>query len=189
MAASHSEAAQTSAAEVDVTKPTDALISGHRSARLTNVTRPTLTVFEAPASRATGTAALVFPGGGYVRLAWDGEGLDACRWLNSVGVTCLLVKYRVPEQGHFPENPADLEDAQQAMRLARQHAAEWHLDPTRIGVVGFSAGANLAVLLGTHPDDRHIESTPAAPEVNPRIDARPDFASSPTRRISPCPPP
>lgn len=170
------EPAQTTEAEVDVTKPTDPLISGHRSARLTNVTKPTLTVYSPNAKNNTGAAALVFPGGGYVRLAWDGEGLDTCRWLNSVGMTCLLVKYRVPEQGRFPDNPADLEDAQQAMRLARQHADEWHINPNKIGVIGFSAGANLAVLLSTHPDDHHVESTPAASEVNTKIDARANFA-------------
>jgi acetyl esterase/lipase len=169
------EPAQTTEPEVDVTKPTDALISGHRSARLTNVTLPTLSVYP-PRDHNTGVAALVFPGGAYVRLAWDGEGLDPCKWLNSLGMTCLLVKYRVPEQGHYPANPSDIEDAQQAMRLARAHAAEWHIDPTHIGVMGFSAGANLSVLLSTHPDDHHVESTPAAPDVDTHIDARPDFA-------------
>jgi acetyl esterase/lipase len=173
------EPAQTSEAEADVTKPTDALYGGHRSARLTNVTVPTLTVYR-PAHEGNGAAALVFPGGGYVRLSWNGEGTDACQWLNSVGVTCLLVKYRVPEKGRYPDNPADLEDAQQAMRLARAHAAEWHLDANRIGVLGFSAGANLAVLMSTHPDDSHVESTPAATDVPMQggapIDARANFA-------------
>ena len=91
-------------------------------------------------------------------------------------MTCLLVKYRVPEQGHYPENTADLEDAQQAMRLARQHAKEWKIDPMRIGVVGFSAGGNLAALISSHPDDHHVESTPAASEVNLQFDAHADFA-------------
>lgn len=169
------EPAQTSAPEKDVTTDKDALISGHRSARITNVTRPTLSVYP-PAGVNSGAAALVFPGGGYVRLAWDGEGLDTCKWLNSVGMTCLLVKYRVPYQNHYPENPADLEDAQQAMRLARAHAAEWHIDPQKIGAVGFSAGAHLAVALSNHADDPHVMSTPAASEVNASISARPDFA-------------
>jgi acetyl esterase/lipase len=172
------EPAQTTAPETDVTKPTDGLISGRRTARLTNVTNPTLSVY--PAHNGNGAAALVFPGGGYVRLAWNGEGTDVCEWLNSLGVACLLVKYRVPEQGRYPDNPADLEDAQQAMRLARAHAAEWHIDPNRIGVVGFSAGGNLAVLLSTHPDDNHVESTPAASQVpmqaGAAIDARVNFA-------------
>lgn len=160
------EPPQTTEPEQDVTKPTDALIDGHRTARLTNVTRPTLTVYPpAPNVGNDGAAALVFPGGGYVRLAWDGEGLDTCHWLNSIGMTCLLVKYRVPEKGRYPENPADLEDAQQAMRLARAHAALWHVDPDRIGVVGFSAGGNLAALLSNHSDDKHVESTAAAGDI------------------------
>jgi len=170
------EPAQTTDPEKDVTTDKDALISGHRSARITNVTHPTMTVYPPTTVPNNGAAALVFPGGSYVRLAWDGEGVDACSWLNSLGVTCLLVKYRVPEQGRYPENFADLEDAQQAMRLARAHAAEWHIDPSRIGVIGFSAGANLATLLSTHPDDNHVMSTPAAPDVNSTIDARANFA-------------
>ena len=183
------EPAQTTEPERDVTKDTDTLIDGHRTARLTNVTNPTITVYAPPADKNTRTAALVFPGGGYLRLAWTGEGIDTCDWLTSVGVTCLLVKYRVPEEGHYPANFAPLEDAQQAMRLARAHAAEWNINPNHIGVVGFSAGANLAVLLSTHPEDHHIDTTPAAHEV-PHItaeasgaieltgmpDARPDFA-------------
>jgi acetyl esterase/lipase len=171
------EPAQTTEPEADVTKPTDAFISGHRTSRLANVTVPTLTIYSPPASvKNTGAAALVFPGGGYVRLAWDGEGVDTCTWLNSIGMTCLLVKYRVPEQGHYPANFADIEDAQQAMRISRAHAKEWRIDPDRIGVVGFSAGGNLAALMSTHPDDHNVESTPAAPDVNAKIDARANFA-------------
>ncbi len=169
------EPAQTAAPEMDATRPDDSLISGHRTARLTNVTRPTLSVYP-PHGRGTGTAALVFPGGGYRQLAWNGEGTDTCEWLNSAGITCLLVKYRVPEQGRYPDNPADLEDAQQAMRLSRAHAGMWHIDPHRIGVIGFSAGGNLAVLLSTHPDDTHVASTPAASQADAQIDARADFA-------------
>lgn len=171
------EPAQTTEPEADVTKPTDGLINGKRTARLTNVTRPTMTVYPPAAGvKNTGAAALVFPGGGYVRLAWDGEGTATCDWLNSIGMTCLLVKYRVPEKGRYPENYADLEDAQQAMRLARLHAGEWKLDKEKIGVVGFSAGGNLAVLMSTHANDKHVETTPAAPEVDSRIDARANFA-------------
>lgn len=171
------EPAQTTEPEADLTKPTDGLISGHRTARLANVTNPTLTVyFPSATAKNTGAAALVFPGGGYVRLAWDGEGIDTCQWLNSIGMTCLLVKYRVPEIGHYPLNFADLEDAQQAMRLSRANAKVWNIDPDRIGVVGFSAGGNLAVLMSTHPDDQHVESTPAAPDADSKIDARANFA-------------
>jgi acetyl esterase/lipase len=173
------EPPQTTEPEADITKPTDNPISGHRTARLTNVTVPTLAVYP-PHDHSNGTAALVFPGGGYHILAWDGEGLDPCHWLNSLGMTCLLVKYRVPQPdglaGHYPADPSDLEDAQQAMRLARTHASDWHINPSRIGVMGFSAGANLAVLLSTHPDDQHVESTPAAPDVDTHMDARANFA-------------
>ena len=186
------EPAQTTEAEKDVTKDSDNLINGHRSVRLTDVTVPTMTVYQPTAEKNTRTAALVFPGGGYARLAWTGEGTDTCDWLTSVGITCLLVKYRVPqpqgEAGHYPADFADLEDAQQAMRMARAHAGDWKIDPNHIGVIGFSAGANLAVLLSTHPDDHHVESTPAAHDI-PGLtsaasgitltgiaDARPNFA-------------
>ena len=177
------EPPQTTEPEADVTRPTDPLDAGHHSVRLTNVTVPTITVYK-PAHDGNGAAALVFPGGAYIRLSWNAEGTDACQWLNSVGVTCVLVKYRVPqppgEAGHYPADPADLEDAQQAMRITRAHAAEWHLDPHRIGVIGFSAGGNLAVLMSTHPDDNHVESTPAAADVPMQggapVDARANFA-------------
>jgi acetyl esterase/lipase len=173
------EPASTTAPETDTTTPTDGFISGHRVVRLTNVTVPTLAVYP-PRDHNTGAAVLVFPGGAYRILVTDGEGTDACHWLNSIGVTCILVKYRVPQPqgdaGHYPADPSDLEDAQQAMRLTRAHAADWHIDPTHIGVMGFSAGANLAVLLSTHPNDNHVESTPAAPDVDTHLSARADFA-------------
>ena len=148
---------------------------GHLTDRLTNVTQPSMTIFLPSHSAGVTEAAVVFPGGGYERLAWDKEGLDVCHWLNSIDMACLLVKYRVPEVGHYPENRADLQDAQQAMRLARQHAAEWHINPARIGVIGFSAGGHLAVTLSNHFDDTSVESTPAAAEVNTSLNARPEF--------------
>ena len=127
--------------ETDTTRPDDGFINGHRTARLTNVSHPTITIYRPSTNLPeSGAAALVFPGGSYQILAWDGEGVDTCTWLTSIGVTCLLVKYRVPENGRYPDNFAPLEDAQQAMRLARIHAREWTIDPARIGVVGFSAG-------------------------------------------------
>jgi acetyl esterase/lipase len=170
------EPAQTTEPETDVTKPTDALYNGRRSIRYSNVIKPTLTVYPPPASiKNTGAAALVFPGGSYVRLSWNGEGTDTCDWVNSIGITCILVKYRVPETVRYPQNFADFEDAQQAMRLTRVHAAEWHIDPARVGTIGFSAGAHLVVALAAHWDDHHVESTPAAAEVDAKIDARPDF--------------
>lgn len=169
------EPPSTTEPEKDVTTPDMALISGHRTSRLTNVTKPMLYVYEPTKVRNTGAAALVLPGGGYTRLAWDGEGVDTCKWLNSLGMTCLLLKYRVPQE-RYPASYADLEDAQQAMRLARKNAAEWHLNPRLIGVVGFSAGAHLAVLLSSHAEDTHVMTTNAALDVDGAVDARANFA-------------
>jgi acetyl esterase/lipase len=155
--------------EADITKPADPLIAGKPLMHLSNVSTPTLTVYKPADEKNTGAAVLVFPGGGYRILAYDLEGTEVCTWLNSIGVTCVLVKYRVPFRDHYPENPADLEDAQQAMRLTRSHAAEWNIDPKRIGVLGFSAGGHLVVVLGNHSDYKRPG------DVLNEIDARPNF--------------
>jgi acetyl esterase/lipase len=133
------------------------------------VSKPSLAVYSPDPAKNNGAAALVFPGGGYIRLAYSIEGTEVCDWLNSIGMSCILVKYRVPEEGHYPENVEDLEDAQQAMRLTRAHASEWQVDPHRIGVIGFSAGAHLAAVLSTHPDFQGKNVPPS------NIDARPNF--------------
>lgn len=166
------EPPHTTEPEHDATKPTDALVAGKVLQHLTAITKPTLTLYPATTSP-NGAAVLVFPGGGYSILAYDLEGTEVCSWLNGIGVTCVLVKYRVPESGHYPANTEDLEDAQQAMRLTRAHAADWHIDPNRIGVLGFSAGAHLAATLATHPD--FTPPTPN-PQISSTADARPDFA-------------
>jgi len=140
---------------------------------ITNVSAPSLTVYAPAAEKNTGAAALVFPGGSYLRLSYTTEGTDICDWLNSIGMTCVLVKYRVPEDGHYPANVEDLEDAQQAMRMTRAHAVEWGIDPKRVGVIGFSAGAHLSVALSTHPDFQGANV--AASTASPAIDARPGF--------------
>jgi acetyl esterase/lipase len=155
--------------EIDPTTDANRIVSGKVTVRVTNVSKPSLTVFSPDAAKNTGAAALVFPGGAYIRLAYNIEGTEVCDWLNSIGMTCILVKYRVPEEGHYPENVEDLEDAQQAMRITRAHASEWHIDPKRIGVVGFSAGAHLAAVLSTHPDFQG-KNVPVS-----TIDARPNF--------------
>lgn len=154
--------------EVDPTTDANRIVSGKVTVRVTNVSRPTLTVYP-PKGKNTGAAALVFPGGAYIRLAYNIEGTEVCDWLNSIGMTCVLVKYRVPEEGHYPANVEDLEDAQQAMRMTREHAAEWGIDPQRIGVIGFSAGAHLAVVLSTHPEFQGKNVAVS------KVDARPDF--------------
>ena len=155
--------------EIDPTTDANRIVSGKVTTRVTNVSKPNLAVYSPDPAKNNGAAALVFPGGGYIRLAYSIEGTEVCDWLNSIGMTCVLVKYRVPEQGHYPENVEDLEDAQQAMRLTRAHASEWHVDPHRIGVIGFSAGAHLAAVLSTHPDFQGKNVPPS------NIDARPNF--------------
>jgi acetyl esterase/lipase len=97
---------------------------------------------------------LSFPGGGYKILAIDLEGTEVCDWLHAEGITCVLVKYRVPDTGPYPKSTAALQDAQRALGMVRSHATEWHIDPNRIGVLGFSAGAHLAAALSTHFDQR-----------------------------------
>ena len=167
------EPAHTTGVERNVTTAKDNLIGGKVAIRYSDVANPTMAFYPAPAANNSGAAALVFPGGGYLRLTVDAEGSEVCTWLNSIGVNCLLVKYRVPEQGHFPENVEDLEDAQQAMRIARSHATEWHLDPKRLGVIGFSAGAHLAAVLSNHADFAK-PGAPASPLE--ATDAKPSFA-------------
>jgi acetyl esterase/lipase len=166
------EPSTVSGPERNAAKSTDRLIAGKPIIRLTDVNKPTLAVYKPDSSKDTGAAVLAFPGGGYTILAIDLEGTEVCTWLNSIGMTCVLVKYRVPFDGHYPEHVEDLEDAQQAMRLTRSHAAEWHIDPQRIGVLGFSAGAHLAVILGNHADFKR-NGAPENPEG--KVDARPNF--------------
>jgi acetyl esterase/lipase len=158
-------------AEVDMSKPTDNLIAGKPLVRLGNVSNPTLTLY-APEGTATRPAVVVFPGGGYQILAIDLEGTEVCDWLNSINVACVLVKYRVPNSGPYPKSAAALQDAQRALGMVRQHAAEWHIDSDRVGVLGFSAGAHLAAALSTHFDKRLYDSIDAGDQLS----CRPDFA-------------
>ncbi len=157
--------------EADMTTPKDNLVAGRPVIRLGNVTNPTLTLYP-PRTNNTGAAVVVFPGGAYRILAIDLEGTEVCSWLNSKGITCVLVKYRVPGTGPYPKSPAALEDAQRAAGIVRSHAADWHIDPHRVGVLGFSAGAHLAAALSTHFDHRLYEPVDAADELS----CRPDFA-------------
>ncbi len=148
-----------------------AIIAGKPIIRLGNVATPTLTLYS-PKGNNTGAAVVVFPGGGYQILAIDLEGTEVCDWLTSSGITCVLLKYRVPNTGPYPKSNAALEDAQRAVGLVRQHAAEWKIDPHRVGVLGFSAGAHLAAALGTHYDKRLYPPVDAADQLS----CRPDFA-------------
>ena len=158
-------------AETDTTTAKDHLIAGKPVIRLGNVSTPSLTVY-APKQKNTGAAIVVFPGGGYHILAMDLEGTEVCDWLNSAGITCVLVKYRVPDSGPYPKSPAALQDAQRALGIVRSHAAEWHIDPTRIGALGFSAGAHLSAALSTHFEQRLYDPI----DDEDKISCRPDFA-------------
>jgi len=155
----------------------DGLIAGRPVVWVSNVTRPTMTVFS-PKGNNTGAAVVVLPGGGYQVLAIDFEGTEVCDWLTPKGITCVLLKYRVtdvgeyPKSGPYPESPMALEDAQRTVGLVRFHAAEWHIDPHKIGVLGFSAGGHLSAAMSTHFAKRLYPAVDAADKES----CRPDFA-------------
>ena len=140
---------------------------------ITGVTKPTVTLFRPAKDKNTGTAILICPGGGYWNLAWDLEGEEVAAWLNTVGVTGLVLKYRVPRRPGQPEPlpaPGPLLDAQRAVSLVRSRAADWGIE--RIGILGFSAGGHLAVATATHFDQRAYEPID---EID-KLSCRPDFA-------------
>src|SRR6266581_5128928 len=161
----------------------DFLPGGRPAVGVSNVTRPTITVYS-PQGKNTGAAVVVFPGGGYLDLAIDLEGTEVCDWLTTKGITCVLLKYRVPgepgypkpapypKSGPYPESPMALEDAQRTMGLLRFHAAEWHIDAHKIGVLGFSAGGHLSAAISTHFAKRLYPAVDAADKES----CRPDFA-------------
>lgn len=138
-----------------------------------NVSRPTMTVY-LPKSKNTGVAVVVFPGGGYNCLAIDLEGTEICDWLTSRGITAVLLKYRVPlrKSGAYSESPLALEDAQRTVGLVRFHAAQWQVDPHKIGVIGFSAGGHMVAVISTHFHKRAYSAVDAVDEAS----CRPDFA-------------
>lgn len=137
-------------------------------ARVSNVSQPTLTYLAPAVDRPNGTAVIICPGGGYVRLSFDREGIQYGRWLGNLGVTTFVLKYRMQEFGH----PAPLQDVLRAVRLVRSRAAEFGVAPDRIGVMGSSAGGHLSATASTlfdHPAGRTGHSLDA-------VSARPDFA-------------
>lgn len=157
--------------EADTTKPTDGLVAGKRVMRIGHVSQPTLTIFSPPKDKDTGTAVVVCPGGGYHILAWDLEGTEVCEWLNSIGVTGVLLKYRVPKRAGLEKHAAALQDAQRAIGLVRSRAKELSIDPNRIGILGFSAGGHLAAAASTNYDARTYEPIDDADKMS----CRPDF--------------
>lgn len=163
--------------EIAETSGNNDLIAGKPVVAISNVTRPTMTVYS-PKENNTGAAVVIFPGGGYQILAIDLEGTEVCDWLVSRGITCVLLKYRVtdvgpyPKSGPYPESLMALEDAQRTVGLVRYHAAAWHIDPHKIGVLGFSAGGHLVVAMSVHFEKRLYPGVDAADQVS----CRPDFA-------------
>jgi acetyl esterase/lipase len=141
--------------EADQTKPEDRLIAGRKIIKLGNVSVPQIAVYQPSAERNTGAAVVICPGGGHHILAYDLEGTEVAEWLNSMGVTGIVLKYRVPFRDPEKRWGAAVQDAQRAMSLVRSRAAEWKLDPQRIGICGFSAGGETAALTALLPDRQY----------------------------------
>jgi acetyl esterase/lipase len=156
--------------EKDFTKPGEGLVAGKRVIRLGNVSKPTITVYRPAKDKDTGTAVIVCPGGGYHILAWDLEGTEVATWLNSLGVTAVVLKYRVPRRPGEKDTPlGPLQDAQKAIRLVRGKAKEWGLKPDSIGILGFSAGGHLAASASI------LHAKESYPADKEEVGCRPDF--------------
>jgi acetyl esterase/lipase len=157
------------------------LVAGRHYSAILDVSQPTMTIYS-PHGKNTGAAVVVLPGGGFASLAIDLEGTEACDWLASRGITCVLLKYRVPSEPHdwrcdcshdnLATSTRSLEDLQRTMGVVRLHAKEWHIDPHKIGVMGFSAGGYLAAEISTKFQQRLYVPVDDADNES----ARPDFA-------------
>ncbi|MDF2189723.1 alpha/beta hydrolase [Paraflavitalea sp. CAU 1676] len=143
--------------------------------RISYVTRPTLTVYEAPKEKANGTAVIVCPGGGYSILAASHEGSDVAKKFNEMGVTAIVLKYRLPNDTTMVNKEiGPLQDAQKALMVVRQKAKEWNIDPHKVGIMGFSAGGHLVSTTGTHFQYDYVNDQPYK-KVSKKMPLRPDF--------------
>ena len=158
--------------EADQTKPQDRLIAGRRIIKLGNVSTPQLAVYRPAKDKDTGAAVVICPGGGHHILAYDLEGTEVAEWLNEIGITGIVLKYRVPFRDPEKRWLAAVQDAQRAMSLVRSKASEWKLDPKRIGILGFSAGGQVAGLASIFDEKRQYEPLDDVDKVA----CRPDFA-------------
>ena len=141
--------------------------------RVRNVQKPDMAIFLPSKKNATGEAVVICPGGGYGILAYDWEGSDIARWLNSAGIAAFVLKYRLPgTRSNIVPYKSPLMDAQRAMRLVRYHAEKWNIDPGKVGIMGFSAGGHLASTLSTHFDS----GDPKAEDPVEQQSCRPDFS-------------
>ncbi len=135
-----------------------------------NISDPTLDVYPVPVRKSNGTAVIICPGGAYWALAIKHEGSQVATWLNSLGITAFVLKYRLPNDAIMKNKSiGPLQDAQEAMRLVRRNAKNWNINPDKIGIMGFSAGGHLASTLSTHFNDKVYESADS-------ISAKPDFS-------------
>lgn len=157
--------------EADQTKDTDKLIAGRRIIKLGNVSTPQIAVYRPKPNTANRAAVVVCPGGGHYILAMDLEGTEVAEWLTSIGVTAIVLKYRVPARDRNRRWLAAVQDAQRAVSLVRSKAKEWHIDPNRIGMCGFSAGGETAALTSIFTERQYkpVDETD-------RVSSRPDYA-------------
>ncbi len=158
--------------EADTTTADGRLVAGRHVIRLGNVSTPTMTVYRPAADVDTGAAVIICPGGGHHILAYDLEGTEVAEWLTSIGVTGVVLKYRVPFRDPEKRWGAAVQDAQRAVSLLRSNAEGWGIDPKRIGICGFSAGGETAALTTVFGDERTYDAIDKTDEVS----CRPDFA-------------
>lgn len=160
-------------AEADQTKPDDKLIAGRRIIKLGNVATPQIAVYKPAAEIDTGAAVVICPGGGHYILAYDLEGTEVAEWLNSIGITGIVLKYRVPKRKQGERWEMAVQDAQRTVSLVRSNAKQWRIDAERIGILGFSAGGETAGRVSIFGDD---ERQYQAVDAIDKVSCRPDFS-------------